>query len=215
MLAELAEPVTIVTEPLIGSSGPLGVLSLAFAAQPEPGEPELRFLSTLAGLTAQALERAQVFEHEREALRAAEAGRERLSLLSEVTRLLSSSLEPTTVIRRTMSLVEGRLADSCMVQVPRETGLVRLDMRDARPGSRVTGPGGTDWELVPFSSDAPGRRRVPYRADPAGTARDVGIEFVDGRRTIPREPGSRRTPEARRCARASTPAMPGPRCRCP
>ena len=87
------------TEPLIGSVGPLGVLSLAFVAQSEPSEPDLRFLSTLAGLTAQALERAQVFEHEREALRAAEAGRERLSLLSEVTRLLSSSLEPTTVIR--------------------------------------------------------------------------------------------------------------------
>ncbi len=153
-LAQLPTPVTIVTEPLIGSSGPLGVLSLAFAAQPEPGEPELRFLSTLAGLTAQAFERAEVFEHEREALRAAEAGRERLSLLSEVTRLLSSSLEPTTVIRRTMSLVEGRLADACMVQVPRETGLVRLDMREARSGALVT-PGGTDWELVPFSSDAP------------------------------------------------------------
>ncbi len=155
VLAELPEPVTIVSEPLIGSSGPLGVLSLAFAAQPEPGEPELRFLSTLAGLTAQALERAQVFEHEREALRAAEAGRERLSLLSEVTRLLSSSLEPTTVIRRTMSLVEGRLADSCMVQVPHETGLVRLDMREARPGARVAAPGGSHGEVVPFSSDAP------------------------------------------------------------
>ena len=135
VLRELPKPVTIVSEPLIGSAGPLGVLSLAFVAQPEPSEPDLRFLSTLAGLTAQALERAQVFEHEREALRDAEAGRERLSLLSEVTRLLSSSLEPTTVIRRTMSLVEGRLADSCSVQVPGESGLVRLDVREPRPAS--------------------------------------------------------------------------------
>ena len=65
VLRELAEPVTVVTEPLVGSVGPLGVLSLAFVAQSEPSEPDLRFLSTLAGLTAQALERAQVFEHER------------------------------------------------------------------------------------------------------------------------------------------------------
>ena len=130
VLHELPKPVTIVSEPLIGSVGPLGVLSLAFVGQPEPNEPDLRFLSTLAGLTAQALERAQVFEHEREALRDAEAGRERLSLLSEVTRLLSSSLEPTIVIRRTMSLVEGRLADSCLVQVPGDSGLVRLDVRE-------------------------------------------------------------------------------------
>ncbi len=135
VLHELPKPVTIVSEPLIGSVGPLGVLSLAFVEQPEPNEPDLRFLSTLAGLTAQALERAQVFEHEREALRDAEAGRERLSLLSEVTRLLSSSLEPTIVIRRTMSLVEGRLADSCLVQVPGENGLVRLDVREPRPSS--------------------------------------------------------------------------------
>ena len=69
VLHELPKPVTIVSEPLIGSVGPLGVLSLAFVAQPEPNEPDLRFLSTLAGLTAQAMERAQVFEHEREALR--------------------------------------------------------------------------------------------------------------------------------------------------
>ena len=154
-LHDLSTPVTIVSEPLVGSVGPLGVLSLAFVALAEPSEPDLRFLSTLAGLTAQALERAQVFEHEREALRAAEAGRERLSLLSEVTRLLSSSLEPTTVIRRTMSLVEGRLADSCSVQVPGESGLVRLDVREpgaARPSAPAS-PAVDD--VLPFGSDAP------------------------------------------------------------
>ena len=154
VLRELPKPVTIVSEPLIGSAGPLGVLSLAFVAQPEPSEPDLRFLSTLAGLTAQALERAQVFEHERDALRDAEAGRERLSILSEVTRLLSSSLEPTTVIRRTMSLVEGRLADSCSVQVPGESGLVRLDVRESglTPSARTAARG---YDALPFNSDAP------------------------------------------------------------
>lgn len=159
VLAEIAEPVTVVSEPLVGSMGPLGVLTLAFVNHPELSEPDLRFLSTLAGLTAQALERAQVFEHEREALRAAEAGRERLSLLSEVTRLLSSSLEPTTVIRRTMSLVEGRLADSCVVQVPGDSGLVRLDVQG--PQGSGADPPGTDFESVPFDSAAPAA--VAYR----------------------------------------------------
>jgi GAF domain-containing protein/anti-sigma regulatory factor (Ser/Thr protein kinase) len=160
VLAEMGEPVTIVSEPLVGSVGPLGVLSLAFVNLPELSEPDLRFLSTLAGLTAQALERAQVFEHEREALRAAEAGRERLSLLSEVTRLLSSSLEPTTVIRRTMSLVEGRLADSCVVQVPGELGLVRLDDVQGPKGSAGVSSG-TEFESVAFDSAAPAA--VAYR----------------------------------------------------
>ncbi len=154
VLHELPKPVTIVSEPLVGSVGPLGVLSLAFVALPELNEPDLRFLSTLAGLTAQALERAQVFEHEREALRDAEAGRERLSLLSEVTRLLSSSLEPTTVIRRTMSLVEGRLADSCSVQVPGEGGLVRLDVREPRVPVRFDAAKRAE-DVLSFGSDAP------------------------------------------------------------
>ena len=68
--------------------------------------------------------------------------------------MLSSSLEPTTVIRRTMSLVEGRLADSCIVQVPGENGLVRLDVREPEvAGARD--PGRHGRELVPFDSDAP------------------------------------------------------------
>ena len=159
VLADIADPVTVVSEPLVGIGGPLGVLTLAFVARPEPGEPERRFLSTLAGLTAQALERAQLFEHERQALRDAESSRDRLSLLSEVTRLLSSSLEPTIVIRRTMSLVEGRLADVCLVHVPSDAGLVRLDVRAGlRPTQRPTGD---HDEPVPLDSDAPAA--VAYR----------------------------------------------------
>ena len=178
VLRDRAEPVTVVTEPLVGSVGPLGVLSLAFVAQSEPSGPDLRFLSTLAGLTAQALERAQVFEHEREALRAAEAGRDRLALLSEVTRLLSSSLEPTTVIRRTMSLVEGRLADSCIVQVPGDGGLVRLDMRELRAPGTPAGERRRHREYIPFGSDAPAA--VAYRTGRTQLAPlDLGGEGTD------------------------------------
>ena len=192
VLHELPKPVTIVSEPLVGIGGPLGVLSLAFVSLPEPGEPDLRFLSSLAGLTAQALERAQVFEHEREALRDAEAGRERLSLLSEVTRLLSSSLEPTTVIRRTMSLVEGRLADSCSVQVPGESGLVRLDVRGPRAPAPGRARAATRVEdVLPFGSDAPAA--VAFRSgrtqlapldggedgeDPQGTATALAVPLT-------------------------------------
>lgn len=176
VLEELGEPVTIVSEPLVGSVGPLGVLSLAFVNHPELSEPDLRFLSTLAGLTAQALERAQVFEHEREALRAAEAGRERLSLLSEVTRLLSSSLEPTTVIRRTMSLVEGRLADSCVVQVPGDLGLVRLDVREP-DGPERPSSSRSELEAVPFDSAT--AAAVAYRTGRTQLAPLEGVDDAD------------------------------------
>jgi len=178
VLRDLAEPVTVVTEPLVGSVGPLGVLSLAFVAQAEPSEPDLRFLSTLAGLTAQALERAQVFEHEREALRAAEAGRERLSLLSEVTRLLSSSLDPTTVIKRTMSLVEGRLADSCIVQVPADGGLVRLDVRETGAPPAASEMRRGTREHIPFDSGVPAA--IAYRTGRTQLAPlDLGADRSD------------------------------------
>ena len=131
-MAALGEPVTMVTEALRGQRRPARACWRSPSwRSPEPSEPELRFLSTLAGLTAQALERAQLFEQERQALRDAEAGRERLSLLSDVTKLLSSSLDPTTVMQRTMNLVVGRLCDACVVQVPGESGLQRLDVRGA------------------------------------------------------------------------------------
>jgi serine phosphatase RsbU (regulator of sigma subunit)/anti-sigma regulatory factor (Ser/Thr protein kinase) len=160
-MVQIGAPVTIVTEALVGSAGPLGVLALAFVAGPEPSEPELRFLSTLAGLTAQALERAQLFEQERQARRDAESGRERLSLLSDVTRLLSSSLDPTTVMRRTMNLVVGRLSDACVVQVPGENGLQRLEVHGAEASilpatRRLIGP-----DIVAFDADAPAA--VAYR----------------------------------------------------
>jgi GAF domain-containing protein/anti-sigma regulatory factor (Ser/Thr protein kinase) len=155
VIMELREPVILVTEALMGSVGPLGVLAFAFVGRAEPSEPELRFLSTLASLTAQALERAQLFEQERQALRDAESGRERLSLLSDVTKLLSSSLDPTTVMQRTMSLVVGRLADACVVQVPGEHGLQRLTVRgseafESRAAQRMIGP-----DTIAFDCDAP------------------------------------------------------------
>jgi GAF domain-containing protein len=160
-VAESGEPVTLVTEALMGSAGSLGVLILAFVGRPEPSEPELRYLSTLAGLTAQALERAQLFEQERQALREAEAGRERLSLLSDVTKLLSSSLDPTTVIQRTTNLVVGRVSDACVVQVPGDNGLQRLNVR----GGGVVASGALRQLMgpdnIPFDSDAPAA--IAYR----------------------------------------------------
>ncbi|MGO8863384.1 MAG: SpoIIE family protein phosphatase [Acidimicrobiales bacterium] len=177
---EVGEPVTVVMEALMGSAGPLGVLAFAFVARPEPSESELHFLATLAGLTAQALERAQLFEQERSALRKAEAGRERLSLLSDVTKLLSSSLDPTTVMQRTMRLVVGRLSDACVVQVPGENGLQRLNVRGteifaSRAAQHLIGP-----DSIPYESDAPAA--LAYRTGQAQLAQ-VSSPAADGEQT--------------------------------
>jgi GAF domain-containing protein/anti-sigma regulatory factor (Ser/Thr protein kinase) len=161
-VAHLDETLTFVAEPLTGNLGPLGVLIFAFASAHAPDASGLRFLSALAGLASQALERAQLFEQERQALREAEAARERLSLLSDVTKLLSSSLNPTTVIHRTMNLVVGRLADACVVEVPGEAGLARLDVGSDRTLSARTSLQLIGAEDTPFDSDAPSA--VAYRS---------------------------------------------------
>ena len=56
-----------------------------------------------------------------------------------------------------MSLVEGRLADSCSVQVPGESGLVRLDVREPRPpvGQARRRAERSGHDVLPFGSDAP------------------------------------------------------------
>jgi anti-sigma regulatory factor (Ser/Thr protein kinase) len=58
-----------------------------------------------------------------------------------------------------MSLVEGRLADSCVVQVPGDVGLVRLDVQGAKVSEAVAS--GTEFESVAFDSAAPAA--VAYR----------------------------------------------------
>ncbi len=179
--APVDHAVTVVAEPLTGNAGPLGVLVFCYMSQHEPNDPERRFLATLAGLTAQALERAQLFEQERQALHDAEAGRERLSLLSDVTKLLSSSLNPATVIHRTVNLVVGRLCDACVVEIPTEGGLTPLDV-----GSERRVHAGTPWVRdgavdTPFDSDLPaalafrtGRAQLAPLESSMTTALDLG-----------------------------------------
>ena len=185
---------TIVSEPLVGSGGPLGVLSLAFVAQPEP-ERARSAVPLHAGRASPPRRSSGRRCSSTSGRRCAtpEAGRERLSLLSEVTRLLSSSLEPTTVIRRTMSLVEGRLADSCSVQVPGESGLVRLDVREPRArGARASPCRHERRGRPPLRLRCAGRRRLPHAAarnwprstavrtetDPQGTATALAVPLT-------------------------------------
>ena len=152
----------------------------------------------MAGLTAQALERAQLFELERQAFRDAESGRERLSLLSDVTKLLSSSLNPTTVIHRTINLVVGRLADACVVEVPGDTGLQRLDV-----GSELVLDAETSLLLgtddTPYDSNAPaavafrtGSAQLAPLTSPLVTAPRIGRLHRAGRADDGQRRGDRR-----------------------
>jgi serine phosphatase RsbU (regulator of sigma subunit) len=102
---------TLLVAPLIVGDHELGVLSLTFR-QPSGLEQEtqMAFLTTLADVTAQAVERAL-------AAAAARQASERLSFLAEGSVVLSSSLDYLTVLGAVADLVVPRLADWCVVQL--------------------------------------------------------------------------------------------------
>jgi GAF domain-containing protein len=103
--------------PLVVAGRTLGVLTLGFAGERAFDEEERDFLLTLAGLCAQSLQGSLVLQ-ERESARAeAEFARERIELLAEATRLLSSSLDVETTIAELADLCVPRIADWMSVAV--------------------------------------------------------------------------------------------------
>ena len=102
---------TLLVAPLIVGDHDLGVLSLTFVGQSTIDEQtQLTLLTTLADVSAQALERAT-------ATSAAAAAAERLAFLAEASVVLSSSLDYRTVLAAVAGLVVPRLADWCAIQL--------------------------------------------------------------------------------------------------
>jgi GAF domain-containing protein/anti-sigma regulatory factor (Ser/Thr protein kinase) len=102
---------TLLVAPLVVGAHQLGVLSLTFRGPTGlDGETQVAFLTTLADVTAQALERALVAS-------TAAAASERLAFLAEASAVLSSSLDYRTVLSAVADLVVPRLADWCVIQM--------------------------------------------------------------------------------------------------
>jgi serine phosphatase RsbU (regulator of sigma subunit)/anti-sigma regulatory factor (Ser/Thr protein kinase) len=102
---------TLLVAPLVVGDHELGVLSLTFVDHGTIDEQtQLTLLTTLADVSAQALERAM-------ATSAATAAADRLAFLAEASVVLSSSLDYRTVLAAVAGLVVPRLADWCAIQL--------------------------------------------------------------------------------------------------
>lgn len=102
---------SLLIAPLIVGDHTLGVLSLTFGGHARVEEHSQRlFLTTLAGVTAQALERAM-------AAGVAAKANERLAFLAEASVILSSTLEHRTVLEAIARLVVPRMADWCSIDL--------------------------------------------------------------------------------------------------
>ena len=144
--------------PLVAGSRVYGVLGLSYGEARSLDLPERTYIRTLARLSSQAIERANLYSREREARLEAEAAQERLALLAEAGEILTSSLDTSTTLAQVARILVPRFADWCAIDVLDEHGLP----------DRVTVTH-TDPEKVRWAEEM--RSRFPYDPDaPSGLA---------------------------------------------
>jgi serine phosphatase RsbU (regulator of sigma subunit)/anti-sigma regulatory factor (Ser/Thr protein kinase) len=110
---------SLLTAPLTIGEHRLGVLSVTYAGAARVEEHSQRtLLTTLADVTAQALERAMAADAARQAT-------DRLQFLAEASVVLSSTLDYRGVLEAVARVVVPRLADWCSVQLLEDDGQLR------------------------------------------------------------------------------------------
>jgi PAS domain S-box-containing protein len=114
--------------PVVVRGKTIGVLTLASAESGRVyGERDLRLAQELAARAALAVDNARLFRDE-------QAAREQVSLLSEASAILASSLDYEMTLKGLADLIVPRLADWCVVQVADESGeLQRVGLAHADP----------------------------------------------------------------------------------
>ena len=113
--------------PLTIEGRPIGGLTISFAEPREFDVAERAFLSTVADLCAQALERARLYEREhREA--------ERQQFLAEASVLLTSSLEPRATLTSLARMSVPALGDWCSVSLGGDGRIETVAIAHSDPG---------------------------------------------------------------------------------
>ena len=120
--------------PLLLEGRALGGMVLSFGEPREFNERDRAVLLALGRQCAQALQRARLFEAEREARAEAERTREQLAFLAEASATLSASLDYSKTLAQVAKLAVPRLADWCSIDMVDERGsLKQLAMTHADP----------------------------------------------------------------------------------
>jgi serine phosphatase RsbU (regulator of sigma subunit) len=121
------EDMRMLVAPLVVGDHGLGVIALRFVGTSMVDEDsQLTLLTTLAGVTSQALERAF-------ATSAAAEAAERLALLADASAVLASSLDHREVLQHLAEVVVPRLADWCSVQLAEGEHLVTVGFAHLDP----------------------------------------------------------------------------------
>jgi serine phosphatase RsbU (regulator of sigma subunit)/anti-sigma regulatory factor (Ser/Thr protein kinase) len=103
------------------------VLGGLFFGHPEPGrfsEVHERMVVGIAAQAAIAFDNARLYESERTARTAAESATSQLSVLSDASKILNSSLELDALLRDLGQLVTSKVSDYCIVDIANDDGSV-------------------------------------------------------------------------------------------
>lgn len=126
--------------PLIVEGRVIGALGLSFAERRSFNTDEQAMMRALAHHCAQALERARLYDAERQARAAAEAAQQRIAFLAEASRVLADSLDHDVTLARVAELTIPYLADLCGVHLVEERGALRqVALACADPAQRLIG----------------------------------------------------------------------------
>jgi signal transduction histidine kinase len=151
-------PLAIACLPLVIEDRRLGVVALSFLDDHKFEMDERSFLSSIAQHCSQGLERARLYDVERDARREAEAARERSSFLADASLVLSSSLDYEQMLPRIAGMAVPAVSDLCAVELLNEAG-TELDLATVAHADRQV-----QERMVEL------RRRLPLRIDDPGVA---------------------------------------------
>jgi signal transduction histidine kinase len=108
--------------PLVLRERPIGALALGLRTAVEFADDDRTFLTLLGQQCAQALERARLYEAERNARVRAEFAERQLSFLAEASTRLAASLDYEATLVNVAQLIVPDLADWCTVHILHEDG---------------------------------------------------------------------------------------------
>jgi signal transduction histidine kinase len=112
--------------PLVLRERAIGALALALRTPVDFSDDDRTFLALLGQQCAQALERARLYEAERNARVRAEFAERRLSFLAEASTRLASSLDYEATLVNVAQLIVPDLADWCAIHVLDDDGAASL-----------------------------------------------------------------------------------------
>jgi GAF domain-containing protein len=112
--------------PLLARGRNIGCLAIGFPEERDFGAGELQFFGAVAEHCALSLDRARLYDDEREA-------RETLEFLGEATRIMVSAARPEDVLGQLVQLAVPRLAQWCAVYVRSGDALGRVAMEASDP----------------------------------------------------------------------------------